>query len=137
KLQWDPAVIHSQGWVSAMTPVYLRQLADSIPFENSKVVYTVLPDDAEVAIDADFFRRLKEDGVKEEYLKQYEGLAKDTRLLHRMAIDNSDGVIFMTDEPDPELLAAVEAKGIPFLRKEEADGNLDAYIEFYDKLSDK
>ena len=137
KLQWDPAVIHSQGWVSAMTPVYLRQLADSIPFENSKVVYTVLPDDAEVAIDADFFRRLKVDGVKEEYLKQYEGLAKDTRLLHRMAIDNSDGVIFMTEEPDPELLAAVEAKGIPFLRKEEADGNLDAYIEFYDKLSDK
>ena len=54
-----------------------------------------------------------------------------------MAIDNSDGVIFMTDEPDPELLAAVEEKGIPFLKKEEAIGNMEAYIEFYDKLSDK
>ncbi|MDE6291278.1 MAG: hypothetical protein K2M16_07080, partial [Muribaculaceae bacterium] len=62
---------------------------------------------------------------------------KNTALLHRMAVDNSDGVIFMTDEPDPELLAAVDAKGIPYMRKEEAEGNLEAYIEFYDKLSDK
>ncbi len=137
KLQWDPAVIHSQGWVSAMTPVYLRQLSDSIPFENSKVVYTILPEENKVAIDSDFFRRLKEDGVKEEYLAGYEGMEMNTKLLHRMAIDNSDGVIFMTDEPDPDLLAAVEAKGIPYLKKEDVDGNLDAYITFYDNLSEK
>ena len=137
KLQWDPAVIHSQGWIAALTPVYLRQLSDSVPFEDSKVVYTVLPDENEVVIDDDFFRRLKEDGVKDEFLNAYEGLEKNTGLLHRMAIDNSDGVIFMTDEPDADLLAAVEAKGIPYMRKEEANGNLEAYIEFYDKLSDK
>ena len=137
KLQWDPAVIHSQGWVAALTPVYLRQLTDSMPFENSKVVYTVLPEDNEVVIDSDIFRRLKEDGVKEEFLNGYEGLDKNARLLHRMAIDNSDGVIFMTDEPDPELLAAVEAKGIPYMTKQQAEGNIEAYIEFYDKLSDK
>ncbi|MDE6478848.1 MAG: glycogen/starch synthase [Muribaculaceae bacterium] len=137
KLQWDPAVIHSQGWVASMTPVYLRQLADSIPFENSKVVYTVLPEDNEVVIDSDFFRRLTEDGVKADYLAAYEGLELNTKLLHKMAIDNSDGVIFMTDEPDPDLLATVEAKGIPFLKKEEAAGNLEAYIDFYDKLSNK
>ncbi len=134
KLQWDPAVIHSQGWISALTPLYLRQLSDSVPFENSKVVYTVLPEDNEVVIDSDFLRRLKEDGVKEEYLKKYEGFEKNTKLLHHMAIDNSDGVIFMTDTPDADLLAEVEAKGIPYLKKEEADGNLEAYIEFYDKL---
>lgn len=137
KLQWDPAVIHSQGWISALTPVYLRQLSDSRPFENSKVVYTVLPDDNEVSIDAEFFRRLKEDGVKEDFLKTYEGLDKNTKLLHLMAIDNCDGVIFMTEQPDADLLAAVDAKGIPYMRKEEAESNLEAYIEFYDKLSDK
>lgn len=137
KLQWDPAVIHSQGWVAALTPVYLRQLADSMPFEDSKVVYTVLPDDNDVVIDTDIFRRLKEDGVREEFLQHYDGLEKNAALLHRMAIDNSDGVIFMTDAPDPDLLAAVEANGIPFMTKEEANGNLEAYIEFYDKLSDK
>ena len=137
KLQWDPAVIHSQGWVASMIPVYLRQLGDSIPFESSKVVYTVLPEESEVRIDPGFFRRLREEGVKEEYLNKYDVETPDTRLLHRMAIDNSDGVIFMTDEPDPELLAAVESRGIPYLRKEEAEGNLEAYIEFYDKLSEK
>ena len=137
KLQWDPAVIHAQGWVSAMTPVYLRQLTDEVPFENSKVVYTVLPEDNPVAIDTDFFRRLKEEGVKADYLTAYEGMELDTKLLHRMAIDNSDGVIFMTEQPDPDLLAAVEAKDIPYMTKEEAEGNLEAYIEFYDKLSDK
>ncbi|MDE6696197.1 MAG: glycogen/starch synthase [Muribaculaceae bacterium] len=134
KLQWDPAVIHSQGWMASMTPVYLRQLVDSIPFENSKIVYTVLPDDNEVNIDADFFRRLIEDGVKEDFLAKYSEMEKNTKLLHSMAIDNSDGVIFMTDEPDQDLLAAVEAKGIPYMLKGEAEGNLEAYIEFYDKL---
>ena len=135
KLQWDPAVIHAQGWVSAMTPVYLRQLVDEVPFENSKVVYSVLPGELAAPVDADFFRRLKEEGVKPEFLEAYEGMEFNTNLLHRMAIDNSDGVIFLTDEPDPDLLAAVEAKGIPYLTKDQAP--IDAYIEFYDKLSDK
>lgn len=137
KLQWDPAVIHSQGWVSSMVPVYLRQLSDSVPFESSKVVYTVLPEEPTLTIDPGFFRRLKEEGVREDFLASYEDLELTPKLLHKMAIDNSDGVIFMTDEPDPDLLAAVEAKGIPYLKKEDADGNLEAYIEFYDKLSDK
>lgn len=60
----------------------------------------------------------------------------DTSLLHRMAIDNSDGVIFMTDEPDPTLLEAVESKGIPFITKSQAE-TIEAYIDFYDKLSAK
>lgn len=137
KLQWDPAVIHSQGWVSSMVPVYLRQLGDSVPFENSKVVYTVLPEEPTLTIDQGFFRRLKEEGVREDFLATYENMDLTPKLLHRMAIDNADGVIFMTDEPDSELLSAVEAKGIPYLKKEDADGNLDAYIEFYDKLSNK
>lgn len=136
KLQWDPAVIHAQGWVASMTPVYLRQLSDSIPFENSKVVYTVLPGEISTPIDGGFFRRLKEEGVKDEFLTVYEGMPADTSLLHRMAIDNSDGVIFMTDEPDPTLLEAVESKGIPFITKSQAE-TIEAYIDFYDKLSAK
>lgn len=137
KLQWDPAVIHSQGWVASLTPVYLRHLKERTHFDDSKVVYTVLPEDHEVNIDPGFFRRLAEDGVDSEYLANFEGSDFNTKLLHRMAIDNSDGVIFMTDEPDADLLAAVEAKGIPYLKKEQVAGNIEAYIEFYDKLSEK
>lgn len=133
KLQWDPAVIHAQGWMAALTPVYLRQQSDSVPFEDSKIVYTVLPGELSAPIDEGFFRRLKEEGVKEDYLQAYEGMALDTSLLHTMAIDNSNGVIFMTDEPDPALLARVEQAGIPYLTKAQAS-NLEAYIEFYDKL---
>lgn len=133
KLQWDPAVIHAQGWMAALTPVYLRQQNDSVPFEDSKIVYTVLPGELSSPIDEGFFRRLKEEGVKEDYLKAYEGMELNTSLLHTMAIDNSNGVIFMTDEPDPVLLARVEEAGIPYLTKTQAS-NLEAYIDFYDKL---
>lgn len=136
KLQWDPAVIHSQGWMSSMTPVYLRQLANTVPFEESKVVYTVLPGEITAPIDPGFFRRLKEEGVREEFLARYEGMELNTELLHRMAIDNSNGVIFMTDEPAPALLEAVKERGIPYMTKEEAE-TLEAYIDFYDKLSAK
>ena len=133
KLQWDPAVIHAQGWVAALTPVYLRQLSDSIPFEDSKIVYTVLPGELKSPIDTGFFRRLIEEGVKEDYLDNYREMELNTNLLHRMAIDNANGVIFMTDQPDPELLALVEQRGIPYMTKEQAE-SLDAYTDFYDKL---
>lgn len=133
KLQWDPAVIHAQGWMSSMTPVYLRQLKDEEPFQHSKVVYTVLPGDIE-ALNPAIFKKLKAEGVKEEYLQKYESENVDTRLLHKMAIDNSDAVIFLTDEPDPELLAFTKEKGLPHVLKEEA-ASLDAYIELYDKLN--
>lgn len=133
KLQWDPAVIHSQGWMASMTPVYLRQLKDTEHFEGSKVVYTVLPGEISSTIDSGFFRRLKEEGVKEDYLARYENMTLNTNLLHRMAIDNSNGVIFMTDEPDPELLEAIQENGIPYMTKEQA-ATLEAYINFYDKL---
>lgn len=136
KLQWNPAVIHAQGWVSALTPVYLRQLSDNVFFEDSPIVYTVLPSELSTPIDNGFFRRLKEEGVREDYLANYDGLELNTRLLHRMAIDNSNGVIFMTEEPDPELLALVEERGIPYMIKEQA-ANLDAYIDLYDKLATK
>lgn len=137
KLQWNPAVIHTQGWIASLTPVYLRHLSDSTHFDSSKVVYTVLPDENDLSIDTGFFRRLVDDGVDQNYLEAFENESLNTKLLHKMAIDNADGVIFMTDQPDPDLLAVVEAKGIPYLRKEQVDGNLEAYIEFYDKLSEK
>ncbi len=133
KLQWNPAVIHAQGWVSALTPVYLRQQTDFIPFEDSKVVYTVLPGELTAPIDEGFFRRLILEGINEEYLAKFEGMERNTNLLHRMAIDNSNGVIFLTDEPDPELLALVQQKGIPYMTKDQAQ-TLEAYTEFYDKL---
>ena len=136
KLQWDPAVIHTQGWIAALTPVYLRQLSDFIPFEDSKIVYSVLPGEITGDIDSAFFQRLKEEGVKEDYLNRYIDLPLNTALLHRMAIDNANGVIFMTETPDPELLKLVQDRGIPFLTKEEAS-DLEAYIDFYDKLASK
>lgn len=136
KLQWDPAVIHAQGWVSAMTPVYLRQLEGAPTFEQSKVVYSVLPGELSLPVDEGFFRRLKEEGVKEDYLAHLDKFPLDTRLLHRMAIENSDGVIFMTDQPDEELLALVNELGLPYMTKEQAS-TMEAYIEFYDKIPAK
>lgn len=135
KLQWDPAVIHAQGWMSAIIPVYLRRLAAEVPFEKSKVVYSVLPGETET-VDPDFFRRLTDEGVKADYLEAYKDMEKNTKLLHRMAIDNSDGVVFMTDEPDPDLLAAVEARGIPFMTKDQVK-SIDSYTEFYDQIPEK
>lgn len=140
KLQWDPAIIHSQGWVSALVPVYLRHLDTGVEFPNSKVVYTVLPDEIEkdtdsvrLKLDDRFFCRMREDGVNADYLSKFESYPLDAKLLHRMAIDNADGVIFMTDEPDPELLSLVEEAGLPYMNKEEGS-NIEAYIDFYDKL---
>ena len=42
KLRWDAGVVHCQGWMSALTPLYVKRVyADDPSFRDSKVVYSL------------------------------------------------------------------------------------------------
>ena len=69
KLRWAPDVIHCQGWISQVLPVYLKKVyVDDPIFSNSKVVLSVY-DDTPAEFSEDLKERIKFSGVSDDDLK--------------------------------------------------------------------
>lgn len=138
KLLWDPKVVHVAGWISSLLPLYLKKkYSRESTYVNSKIFYSVLPGEISAPIHKDFFNKLREEGFDEETVKEYENMELNTRLLHIIAIDNSDAVIFHTPEPDRILQERAEKKGIPMIFHNKLDTDGLAISEFYKVLTDE
>lgn len=138
KLKWDPEIIQCSGWMTALTPLYIDTLytPDSPDAKKPKIVYCVEPSNPEMApVNPALVRKLKEDGVAPEFVDLYEAGEMDVNSLHRMAIDHSDAVVFLTETPDESLMEYVKSKNLPVLTKAEIDEKgLPAFPEFYEKI---
>lgn len=138
KLLWDPAIMHVAGWISALFPLYVKKkYSRESTYLKSKIVYSVLPDKIIGALDKEFLRKLKDEEFDEETLKEYEGMPLNTNLLHKIAIDHSDGVIFHLPDPPKELLDRAKAKGKPILLYDKLDESGQAIADFYKQLTDE
>ncbi|MCH5213577.1 MAG: glycogen/starch synthase [Muribaculaceae bacterium] len=137
KLLWDPSIVHVSGWISALLPLYLKKLyARESTYLTSKVVYSVLPGEITGRLAKDFLLKLRDEGFDEEVIAQYEKLPLNTDLLHFMAIDNADAVIFHLPFPPRNLLERAKARGIPILFHENLDEDANAISDFFKQLTD-
>ena len=138
KLKWEPTVVHVSGWIASLLPLYIRYLYNGdTTFLDAKIVYSVLPGAVTGGVSNEIFRKLKEEGFAENVIEKYEGIKADTDLLHYIAIDNADGVIFHTDNPSDKLLALAREKGIPVLMRQELDEDGKSITDFYKHLTDE
>ena len=138
KLKWDPEIIQCSGWITALTPLYIRTIfnPDDPDAPTPKIIYCVEPSNPDMApIDPELIRKLREDGIPDEYVSKYEAGQMDVNTLHRIGIDNSQAVIFLTDTPDQELLKYAQERGLPVMTKEEVEKKgLAGFPEFYDSI---
>lgn len=135
KLRWEPDVFHCMGWITALVPMYIRRMyAADASIADAKMVYTVLPGEITGELAEAMTEKLAADGMSEEDRKIFGDKPLDTNIMHRLAIAYSDGVIFLTDEPDPELMAFAKERGLPCLLKEDVEGKPEKYDEFYKAL---
>lgn len=136
KLRWEPAMIHASGWVSALSPLYLKKAyADDPTIGKSPVVYTVYNDDRVGAFDIRMRDKLLLDGFAPADLASLpEGTTATVNDLHKLAIDHSDGIIFGHENLPEEVVAYARATGKPLLEwdGDEADG--DRMAAFYDRV---
>ena len=91
KLRWAPDVIHCQGWISHVLPLYLKKAYIDDPiFSNSKVVLS-LYDDTPAEFPEDFKERILFGGGGEDDIKIME---EPTGInLAKLAASYSDGII--------------------------------------------
>jgi len=133
KFGWPPDIIHCQGWMTSLIPLYIKEVYknESI-FKNSKVVYSLYDSTYEESFEESFFKKASINNLKEEDLKDY----KDASgvVLHGGAIKKSDAIIVGS-----ESLKGFKAGKKPVLdyQSVESDEYLTTYLDFFHSLIGK
>ena len=116
KLRWQPAVIHCSGWISALSPLYIkRKYADDPTFRASKIVYALHPQVMEGELDPRFVEKLKMDGIDEADIASITAAPVDNLALQKLAIDYADAIVQVSPDVPAELVEYARASGKPML----------------------
>lgn len=131
KLRWTPDIIHCQGWMSAIIPLYVKTAYHDEPsFANTKVITSLFSKELKSELGDNFKRGIEFKQAKSSLLDSY-NKKFDFVELGKLAIDYSDGVVEAGSEVNEELLNyALDKK--PVLRYPGEEGFGDAYDQFYD-----
>lgn len=133
KLRWIPDVIHCQGWMSYVVPVYIKSAYKDDPaFENAKVVTSVFKDELKAFKNVNFKSNVEFLGVDAPKLEAYKD-EFDFEELGKMAIDYSDGIIEAEASANDALIDRALSAGKNVLRYAEGDRTA-MYKEFYENL---
>ena len=134
KLRWVPDVIHCQGWMSAVVPLYIKTAYHDEPsFTNTKVITSLYTKSLHNTLDENFKRCVEFRDATAELLKPYND-SFDFEELSKLAIDYSDGIIQSDTEVEGDLLKYAQEKEIPILKYKE-DNFADAIEAFYDMIA--
>ena len=132
KLRWVPDVIHCQGWMSAVVPLYVKTAyADEPSYAETKVVTSLYNLSMKKDLGTKFKQCVAFRDAKPELLAGYKDNFNLDELM-KLAIDYSDGIILAEPEINKTMLKYAQKKGMPLLEFTESFGP--AYEEFYDKL---
>ena len=137
KLRWAPDVIHCQGWISHVLPLYLKKAYIDDPiFSNSKIVLSLYDDVTGETFTDDFKSKIAFGGITAEDLAVME--KPDGINLAKLAASYSDGVIFGAESIPVELTDFCKESGrpvLPFNAEALKDGSyIDDYNSFYNQI---
>jgi starch synthase len=136
KLRWIPDIIHCHGWMTALTPLYIKTaFADDPCFKNSKIVYSLYNDGFNTSFRPNFAAKLRLDGVKDADIKGVDVDNVDYLTLTNFAVKHADAVIQCEPDVDSRILDYINQSQKKFLPyKGTVPEAIDAINEFYDNL---
>ncbi len=132
KLNWAPDVIHIHGWMASLLPLYLREFYKEEPlFTESKIVTSLYNTGFEGDLNSDLSSKVKFDLDSN---AKIETLQKPNYInILKSAIENSDAVIYGSENIDESLASYIEEKEKPLLEYQE-ENLKEAYLNFYADL---
>ncbi|MBR0533367.1 MAG: glycogen/starch synthase [Bacteroidales bacterium] len=136
KLRWKPDIVHCQGWISHILPLYLKKAYDTDPiFADSKIVLS-LYDEPNYTFATDIAAKIPIGGISPEDVEVVK--ASDGINLARLAIRYADGVIYGSKTLDEELKKYVAERKLPVLQSPEISledtGYIQEYNDFYEQI---
>ncbi len=134
KLRWTPDIIHCQGWMSAVVPLYVKTAYKEEPqFANTKVVTSLFSEQPKGNLDDNFKHSLEFKEANSKVLEKYNERF-DFIELGKLAIDYSDGIVKVNDNVNDDLLKYAQANDKPVFNHSTAEEALNDYTSFYNKL---
>jgi len=131
KLRWAPDVIHCQGWISNLVPLYLKKAYNGDPiFAESKIVTSFYNDISQEKFAPSFKESILFGGIKEEDVcipEEANGIN-----LAKLAAQYSDGIIFGAGDVDQEVVDFCKGLDLPTLEFNEESMNSGLYVSEYD-----
>ena len=136
KLRWTPNIVHCSGWMSALTPLFIKKLyADTPFFENTKVVLSLDSDEYATPFGSKFSTKILGGGILNTDIRSIAGLPVGYEDLMRLAIDNADAIVLASENVNQRLLNYAQNSGKPIMPY--AGEDKEAYLNFYNGLLDK
>ena len=133
KLRWVPDIIHCQGWMSAVVPLYIKTAYHDEPsFANTKIVTSLFHEQPKGELGSKFRDIVAFRDAKLELMKCYNEKF-DFLELGKLALDYSDCVIEANKDVNNDLLKYANNKNIPVLNYPGEDF-IGAYNELYEKI---
>lgn len=136
KLGWKPDVIHCHGWMSALMPLYVKDIYKDDPhFSDTKVVYSIYNN----AFNKNWDDRLEEKLKFENFNKDIIDNIKDGSYisLNKTAMKYSDGLVLSSEDVDDELKDEFESSDKLKMEINAEDFQPKEMSEFFDKVIDE
>lgn len=135
KFGWAPDIIHCHGWMTSLVPLYLKLAYRHDPiFKHAKAVYSQYDGGVQVSDAAGFMKKAAINHLTEADLlpfKQEDGSID----LNRGAALTADGVILGEQSLNGEMLASLDALGVPTLPWQTEEASFaEGYMSFYNSL---
>lgn len=130
KLNWAPDIIHVNGWLASLLPLYLKKYYGDEPlFTDSKIVTSVYAQDFDNTLDKEMLSKIRFDNINGDGV---EILAEPTYAnIMKVAVNHSDAVVIASDNIPKDLQLHLDQLDKPVLPFVEREGFADAYTEFY------
>jgi starch synthase len=127
KLGWSPDIIHCQGWMTSLIPLYLKTIYKDEPvFRNTKVIYSVYHENCTDSLGEDFVRKASMNSIDEICSECFENSSLNE--LNVGAVKHSDGVVTNCDEAHRSVENHLEGKLVMKHSDVDAEQN---YVTFY------
>ncbi len=130
KLNWSPDIIHVQGWMASLLPLYLRSYYIDEPlFADSKIVTSIYGKSFEGNLDMDMKKKIAFDGISESKIEHLTTPSYNNLL--KVAVDFSDAVILAAEDIPKDLqdyIISLQKPVLPYVSIQEFE---DAYAQFY------
>ena len=135
KFSWPPDVIHCQGWMTSLVPLYVRTAYKSDPlFQSTKIIYSLYDSFHQKVTIEDFNAKASINNLTADDLIPFR--VGDEADLHRGASFFSDGVVVGSETTGESVLKMLEELDKPIITHNHATGVGRDYYEFYRSLED-
>ena len=131
KLNWSPDIIHVQGWIAALVPLYCKLYYKDEPLlANTKIVTSFYEAPFSNDLSDDMFSKIAFDGIDAEHMEVLKKGTLDNMFVN--AAQHSDGIIIASKEVSKKVNEFAKSTNRPLLDISGETDVLDAHEKFYE-----